>query len=122
MWEGIKNYLPVDKCKDGYLYKVLGRNLSLGIYSEKKKGFIYVRYKFGDEFLDDEKHWDVEDRGTCKPIEELGYLADLADLSDSTEKYNLVFELLKKKMEEYKNDMEGWKIKMWESQKPSETP
>lgn len=72
-------YIPLDKCKDGYLYIIYARNSNLGIYKEDKKAFTISRFKFSSNFLDEEVHWDVEYffgsmrfLGTAKPLKEFG--------------------------------------------------
>jgi hypothetical protein len=68
----MEKYLPIQDCKHGYLYEIDSRNLRLGVYNENTKSFYGIRYKFGDRFIDDEFHWDLnEPYGTCKPIREL---------------------------------------------------
>ena len=67
----MKDYIPLDKCKKGYLYKIHSRNLSLGVYNGEQ-GFIGIREKFGYFYLFIEFHWDQgPPYGTVKPIEEL---------------------------------------------------
>jgi hypothetical protein len=38
------------------LYRIRARNFHLGVYDEKRKGFIGIRLKFHDRFLDVEYH------------------------------------------------------------------
>ena len=65
-------YLAIDKCKDGYLYRINARNASYGIYNEKKKSFTISRYKFGEVFLFHEDHWDTgAPHGTAKCLKEI---------------------------------------------------
>jgi len=62
------DYLPMEDCVHGGFYKIRARNFSCGVYDEKQKAFIGIRYKFGDVFLFPEYHWDTgEPHGTCKP-------------------------------------------------------
>lgn len=64
-------------CKNGYVYEVDARNFSYGVYSSEESGFIGIRHKFADEFLDIEVHWDVgPPYGTAKPLRELGKVPD----------------------------------------------
>ncbi len=63
-------YLKIDDCIHGSLYKIDARNFSLGVYSKKEQGFIGIRYKFGSEFLALEFHFDTgAPFGTVKPLE-----------------------------------------------------
>jgi len=66
------NYLTVDECKDGYLYKISARNGHYGVYNEKNNSFTLARTEFGGTFLFDEYHYDTHSRcGTVKPIAEI---------------------------------------------------
>jgi len=62
------DYIKVDDCKDGYLYKIYSRNLTYGIYSKQSGGFLGIRYKW-NEYLDVEYHMDTG--GTVTPHEEI---------------------------------------------------
>jgi len=35
----ITQYIPMEQCKDGWLYSIAARNATLGIYREKELGF-----------------------------------------------------------------------------------
>ena len=62
-------YIPLEDCQDGFLYEIKARNFSFGVFCAKTKGFIGIRNKFGNEFLDEEFHWDTgAPFGTAKPI------------------------------------------------------
>lgn len=61
---------PISDCKDGYLYHIHARNASLGIYIAEQQSFLISRFKFDDNFLFTEYHWDLEN-GTAKCYEEL---------------------------------------------------
>jgi len=53
-----------------FLYKIFSRNLTLGVFCEKSKGFIGIREKFGYRYLDQEYHWDQgPPHGTASPKE-----------------------------------------------------
>lgn len=67
-----KNYLHINQCKNGYLYRIHARNSNFGIYREKEKDFVIRRTKFDNTFLFEEFHWDTsEDFGTVKPLKEI---------------------------------------------------
>jgi len=75
-----KNPIPMDQCKDGFLYVVDARNSKLGIYKEKNNAFTISRYKFGSNFLFDEFHWDTgEPYGTVHPLKEIGVVPVMSD-------------------------------------------
>jgi hypothetical protein len=84
-------YIPIKDCKDGYLYRINSRNLSLGVYRAETKDFLGIRTKFGDRYLFAEDHYDLgEPHGTVKPKEEIcaspvavNYEKELFDFIDS---------------------------------------
>lgn len=65
-------WIPLEKCKDGYVYYIHARNAKVGIFNENDNGFIISRHKFDKNFLFTEYHWDTgEPYGTVKPIRKL---------------------------------------------------
>jgi len=67
------DYLKPEELKIGYLYRIDARNASIGIWRGFKKGdFVISRYKFGQNYLFEEIHWDLSpDFGTVKPLYEI---------------------------------------------------
>jgi len=64
--------IPLEDCKDGWLYKIDARNAGIGIFNAKDKSFTIARRKFTSTFLFDEFHWDTgAPYGTARPTEEL---------------------------------------------------
>ena len=62
--------IPMEQCKHGWLYRVLSRNLNLGVYRESDHGFVGIRHKMGARFLFAEFHWDTGPPfGTANPLE-----------------------------------------------------
>ena len=69
--------IPQDQCKDRVLYLLDSRNLSFGVFRTKTCGFLGLRYKFGDVFIDEEDHWDQgSPYGTAKALKELEALPE----------------------------------------------
>lgn len=64
----VEPYLTEDALEIGWLYRIDGRNASLGVYVGEGE-FAVRRRKFGDVFLDYETHYDQE--GTVMPVEKL---------------------------------------------------
>jgi hypothetical protein len=65
-------WIPLEKCKDSYVYYIHARNAKVGIFNENDNGFIISRYKFDENFLFTEYHWDTgEPYGTVKPLKKL---------------------------------------------------
>jgi hypothetical protein len=90
-------YLKIDDCVHGSLYKIDARNFGLGVYSKKEQGFVGIRYKFGTEYLDLEFHWDTGTPfGTVKPLEYIGECPH--EVSDDNKD---LLGWLKEKREEY---------------------
>jgi hypothetical protein len=67
----VENYLKMDELKDGYLYKIIARNASYGIWKADTKGFIISRIKCGDNYVFEEYHYDCEAFATAQPLEEI---------------------------------------------------
>ena len=64
--------ISLKDCRHKGLYKIDARNFSLGVYNKKQQGFIGIRTKFNNKFLDLEFHWDTRaPYGTVKPLEYL---------------------------------------------------
>jgi len=84
------DYIKVDGCVNGGLYRISSRNLGFGVYRSDVKGFIGIREKFDSKFLFTEYHWDNGPPfGTVHPKE---FLEDcpLADLRESIGSFDSV--------------------------------
>jgi hypothetical protein len=69
--------IPLSECKNGFIYRIHSRNLSIGVFNAKDNGFIGIRTKFGDQYLFTEYHWDTgTPYGTVKPKEIVGELPE----------------------------------------------
>jgi len=80
MHDDLKNWIPMEECKDGYVYKIAARNGGFGIYNEETKGFKLSRHKFGDNYIFEEYHWDTgAPYGTVKPLEDFGRYIESPD-------------------------------------------
>ena len=64
-------YLKIEDLKDGYLYFIDARNAKHGIWISSRSGFLISRYKFGNNFLFEEYHWDCVAFATVKPLREI---------------------------------------------------
>ena len=93
--------IPLNKCKNGFLYFISARNSRLGIFDEKQKGFIIRREKFKFIFLDMEFHWDTGyPHGTAMPFKEI------EEVPVMNEKEQLAY--LTNKRGELKDQIEQW--------------
>jgi len=70
MRRATEDYIKKDDLIDGETYICYARNFTMGIWIAEKNGFVYLRYKYGQNFEDVEHHWDDgrEGFGTAKPI------------------------------------------------------
>lgn len=63
-------YIGIEDCRHGALYRIDARNFSFGIYDEYTQSFTGIRTKFGMQSLFPEIHWDTgPPYGTAKPLE-----------------------------------------------------
>jgi hypothetical protein len=105
-----KNFIPIEECRNGFLYVIAARNAFLGIYDVKQKGFRISRFKFDRNYEFVEYHWDTgEPYGTAKPYRELfkpkGVKSEKRFLEFMNEYYDKnrkdILEVIKKEDEEY---------------------
>lgn len=61
--------IEIINLKDGFLYEIDGRIASVGIWSSFRKCFLVSRFKFGENFLFPEDHWD--EGGTARALKEI---------------------------------------------------
>ncbi|HYM79098.1 MAG TPA: hypothetical protein VE377_24195 [Candidatus Dormibacteraeota bacterium] len=52
--------IPVNELVKGKVYRLNSRGLSCGVWNGEE-GFVGIRTKFGNRFLDKEIHWDLSD-------------------------------------------------------------
>lgn len=101
MYDNITEWIKIEDCKDGWLYLIAARNSCLGIYDEKDKGFVISRFKFKNNFLFTEYHWDADPTfGTVKPLKILEQAPHFDTDSDK-------LQYLNEKTKEYKNQIES---------------
>lgn len=68
----VQTRIALVDCKHGYLYRLRSRNLRHGVFNQERNGFIGIRTKFTNRFLDLELHWSYDSQyGTASPLEEL---------------------------------------------------
>jgi hypothetical protein len=83
----MSDYIPLDECKHGHVYRINARNFGVGVFNEKDNGFIGIRYKLGSRFLDTEHHWDQgPPHGTVKPLGEVHALPEDIPVSELNNK------------------------------------
>ncbi len=62
-------YISLSDCKHGWLYEIMSRNLTMGVFRKDRNGFVGIREKLGDVYLFVENHWDTgAPFGTVKPL------------------------------------------------------
>jgi hypothetical protein len=63
------NYIKLEDCKDGYVYFIFARNGHIGIFKKSESTFELSRFKFNENYIYPETHWDADEFfGTVKPI------------------------------------------------------
>ncbi len=61
-------YIPLDQCADRRVYRLFSRNLTVGVFNAKRRGFIGIREKLGHKYLFMEYHVDTgPPYGTVRP-------------------------------------------------------
>ncbi len=84
-------YIKLEDLKDGWLYEIDGRLASLGIWSSLKRTFLVSRWKYGDNFLFGEDHFDAftmgkdTPNGTVLPLREIEKVPVDIDYTDEAE-------------------------------------
>jgi hypothetical protein len=107
-------YIKINDCKVGTLYRLHARNFSYGIYAGESRsghGFIGIRYKFKDVYLFTEYHWDDGPPfGTVKPFTAICEIPNNIDIKnvyfeENKENYDNLFNWLNNFLKE-KNEKE----------------
>jgi hypothetical protein len=77
-------YIGINDCINGNLYRIIARNARFGIFVKDEKCFIVSRFKFGNNYLDAESHWDTgAPYGTVQPLEDLGPVSGPLDYDET---------------------------------------
>lgn len=76
----VPNRIKLEDCEHRKLYRLVARNLAIGVFNKDTQEFIGIRTKFGSRFLDHEFHWDAPRFATCNPMEILGELPTEIDV------------------------------------------
>jgi len=72
MWQRDPKLAEMQDLIPGRLYRLRSRNLQFGVW-DGQNGFIGIRTKFGDRFLDKEYHWDYsKHHGTVCAAKDMG--------------------------------------------------
>ena len=67
LWDS-DEYIRMPDLKAGFTYLIVARNAHIGIWIPENRSFLISRFKFGDNYLFEEYHWDTgEPHGTVKP-------------------------------------------------------
>jgi len=84
------NFIFLEKCVDGHLYRINARNGHYGVFNQDTGGFTLARGKFNNLFLFEEFHWDTGPPfGTVKLLGDLGEI-DTKDRKALLEYLNLL--------------------------------
>jgi hypothetical protein len=75
--------IKLEQLQRGRVYRLQSRNLESGVWNGKD-GFVGIRTKFGQRFLDMEIHWDLSETfGTAQALEALGTIPESTSLDIS---------------------------------------
>lgn len=62
-------YLPIKDLQNKWVYFINARNSNIGIWLKDRLSFLISRFKFGDNYLFEELHYDADEHfGTAKPL------------------------------------------------------
>lgn len=123
----IDQVIPLDKCEQGWLYKLNSRNLRFGVFVEAGNGFVGTRRKFDDVYPFTEYHHEIgAPHGTAWPVRKLERcpLADLSEThdyvateGDATPESGLE---IGQKFFQYNKELLKWLLEMEEKYKDAE--
>lgn len=72
IWRVLQNsdvYIRMEKLKEDFTYLIMARNAWFGIWRPEHKSFLISRFKFDENYLFEEYHWDTgAPHGTVKPL------------------------------------------------------
>ena len=77
--------LKIVELKHRWLYRLLARNIKIGVWDADKQEFLGIRTKFGGRYIDSENHWDAKHFATACPMEEMEELPAEISLSEENE-------------------------------------
>lgn len=68
-----EKFIPLNRCKNGFVYEIQSRRLSVGVFVKERNGFIGIREKFGQHYLFMEFHQETgAPFGTVWPRKKIG--------------------------------------------------
>lgn len=71
-----ENRIKIEDLQDRKLYRLLARNIKIGVWEAVSQQFLGIRTKFDSRFIDGEYHWDAPAYATACPLEVIGQLPD----------------------------------------------
>lgn len=75
-------YMKMEELIQGGAYRIRSRNLAYGVWDAGRQGFVGIREKFNNEYLDTEFHYDTgAPYGTARPEEFMG-MCPVMDLAE----------------------------------------
>lgn len=74
--------IKLSACQHRKLYRLLARNIKIGVWNDERQEFLGIREKFGSRFIDSENHWDAPNFATACPLEVIGELPEDISLED----------------------------------------
>lgn len=121
MYPSEDKIIPIDKCVERKVYKVIARNILIGVYHKTKSiyskddwfNFLGIRTKFGKRFIDSENHYFDTKYASCAPVEEICDLPEEIHIDDD----KTLFEWLDKKEKEIGSEWKSEMIKQFLEEK-----
>ena len=98
----MEEYIPIEELVENGIYEVNARNFSFALHQNCR--FYGIRYKWEDEFISYEIHWDKD--GTVKPKRFIGPYNDSFDYGNRDDRIALMDFLEIMEAFEYENTKE----------------
>lgn len=78
--------IPLADLQDRHIYRIVSRNLGIGVFRAESSGYIGIREKFHDHYLFEEYDYLTGGSfGTATPLEDLGVLPDDIEATETVE-------------------------------------
>ena len=68
------NRIKLPDLQDRKVYRLLARNIKIGVWNADYQEFLGIRTKFGHRYIDSENHWDAPAFATACPMEVIAEL------------------------------------------------
>ena len=76
------NRIKLEDCQHRKLYKLIARNIVIGVFNKEDQAFYGIRTKFNARYIDSENHWDAPAYATCCPMAVIGELPENIEIDN----------------------------------------